>query len=94
MDVFGVRSVGFLEIDFLEIVDFYLDVSADQLDVYDDFLVLSASQGIAVLFVGREGVRKGFVLGELDLCILGLRVDLCLDRLKGSDFQQKSALIA
>lgn len=94
MDVFGVRSVGFLEIDFLEIVDFYLDVSADQLDVYDDFLVLGASQGIAVFFVGREGVRKGLVLGELNLCILGLSVDLGLDRLKGSYFQQKSALIA
>lgn len=56
MDVLGICSVGLLEVDFLEIVDLHLDVSTEQLDVYDDFLAFGAGQSIAVLFIWREGV--------------------------------------
>lgn len=56
MNVLAAFGVGFSEINFLEVVDTHFDVSAEDLDVDDDFFVSGASDCVPVLIVGRKRV--------------------------------------
>ena len=51
MDVFAAFGVCLLYTDFLEIMDSHFEVSAQNLNVYDDLLVFGASERVPILFV-------------------------------------------
>lgn len=54
MNVLAAFGVGFGEINLLEVVNAHLDVSAEDLDVDDDFFISGASDCVPVLLVGRQ----------------------------------------
>lgn len=58
MYIFGALFVGFGDIYFFEIFDCDLDISAGDLDIDDDFLILSASKCVAILLIGLKSISN------------------------------------
>ena len=67
--------VTFDDIDLLEIFDGHLDISASDLDINDDLLLLGACECVAVLCVWLEGIGYKAVCCELELSEFRLGVD-------------------
>jgi hypothetical protein len=62
-------------VDFVEIMELYLDVSTEDLDVEDDFFLAVSGDEVTVYLVGGQDVRKRIVFFYLDLSVSRLRVE-------------------
>lgn len=91
MHVFGALLVAFRDIDLFEVFDRHLHVSAGDLHVDDDLLLLGACEGIAVLLVGLESIGDQAVGCEFEFGELGLSVDDDFGLLDELEFQQEHA---
>lgn len=81
MDVLGSGGIGLGDCYFLEIMHIYLQIAAQDLNVYDDLLVFSARQSVPVVLIRLQRVRKRLILRQFNFCVLGLHMQINFGRL-------------